>query len=590
MSDVQLLDMPEQLLVSDDEVFIGHPVRSWTWTNFAHLCNWLNFHARKTLPYARYLTGSPSEVQFVFPVGRPGYSTRKLTVVVGLVGTSIEASLQEVKFKSSTIAPSWITKSAALGSFSTSWEYVSSEADICYVICDLTVTAGRNELVTIQATGMRIDGFGAWELPPKMGGADCASLGNGGLESGVASIDDAVLSVCQAPPFFIGEPIDLDVGALQSAHESAWRRNRRIIASIGAGDFSVSASHGLDLHTGATEGSWVAVTTGGILVPAFASRPNDDRRIIRVAALCRLESSGTAAKWRVNTTRGYSPEDTIELDRLCWRPLDDGTYVPEKDGLPAEVGLTNEWISIELFRGVGGPKPHIHQIIIWEDLHDGHRLLDILGLWRLDERLAGSNAVDESGLGNHGVAYGDPPCVWGVIDGARDMRGGGRFQVPGSVSFWPRDELTIAGWVMFDGSSMTSSEQAVVFGIDAVLSLQMGYSGESGLVGRMVLAWQTTGGSYRIYDPAALAKGWHHVAATTHVSGGNTVRELWVDGVCVATDTRATVTLASSSHGPTLGNNYGATAKWRGFIDDLAYYATVKDATWMRLQALDHVA
>ena len=374
--DIQLLDYPEQLLVSDEEVQVGRDVRTWTWINLAHLLNYLNHYAQRVMPWTRWHE-TIGKFEFVFPVDTPDFTSKYLIVVVAVTGKVDGAGNELVKVKTSTSGATWYSLAAAVGAF-TSTAYASSEADTTYLIFKVPVTGGKRELVTVMtegapSAGARLDGFGAWQLPSRQSGYDIASSASGGVALGAGAIRDTVDNVVSPTPMFAGEDIDVDLADALTCLSQAWLRNRRIIGSYGcAADYGAVGDQPMTLYISGA--GWQAPMAGpGIFVPAYLARRGDTYRTIRAACRYRLEgTAGEGAAWRVHTSRGNFPSDAgapLTSTDLEWSPF--GTpFDPDANGILIEVGLVDEWVQIEMVHDGNIPSdrdPWIYQVILWED-------------------------------------------------------------------------------------------------------------------------------------------------------------------------------------------------------------------------------
>jgi hypothetical protein len=91
---------------------------------------------------------------------------------------------------------------------------------------------------------------------------------------------------------------------------------------------------------------------------------------------------------------------------------------------------------------------------------------------------------------------------------------------------------------------------------------------------RFAIATGGGGAETQVTAPDTLPSGWHHVAVT--IDAGNDTIKLYLDGVVVAQNTRAT--LSPSDLGVTTNNwlgrsQYAVDAFYRGLIDDFRIYS-----------------
>jgi hypothetical protein len=211
-TNIQLIDVPS--FVTDEEVNVGKSDRGWTWLSMCEVINWLNFHARKILPFSHCHdshVGLPIRLQkttFIYPVDGPSYSTRYLTVVVGVSSATYTptGAAVDVTVTSSTDATGQ-TLTASVGSVAAATS--ETEADTVYLAFRVAITSGKNELITIDCAeygddGGRIMGFGAWELPPTSGGAGVAMSSGGGLAAAKANLVQGSTSLLDPVNYYSG--------------------------------------------------------------------------------------------------------------------------------------------------------------------------------------------------------------------------------------------------------------------------------------------------------------------------------------------------------------------------------------------------
>jgi hypothetical protein len=362
---VKLIGNPSN--ISDDEVFCGKMVRSMTWQEAANLCNYLNFFARRILPFTSFgVTGSTGPFEFIFPVSDPDYATRKLYVVcmIGSGTLDYAAGAIELEVFGTTQATA-LSATFAEGKGTTTFSLTTEMAKV-YVSRLPQISGGKIEKITCNiataSPGRFFLGYGAWELPPN--GTGIAKSSKGGYLSTKACVTDTIDNVVDPIDFAILEDIDTDVGVVQNAAKRAWYKERRIIHNCGyvATDSSDPA---MNLATSTTN-AWTDVSDGGFYIPPYATRKDETTRNIRVGV--HVGCSGSPpGHWRVSTSQGFSATDSIVNANLCWRPMSHANAVfdPDANGLQATVGTAGEWINIQTNHI--GANPQIYQVVIWED-------------------------------------------------------------------------------------------------------------------------------------------------------------------------------------------------------------------------------
>lgn len=164
----------------------------------------------------------------------------------------------------------------------------------------------------------------------------------------------------------------------------------------------------------------------------------------------------------------------------------------------------------------------------------------------------------------HGVATGSPPYVAGHLGQAIDLDGTNHFvTLPAGVA--NSDDITIATWVYWDGSSQWQR----IFDFGTGTSQYMFLSPNSG-GGTLRFAILTSGGAEQQLNSAVLPTGvWRHVAVTL---SGNTGR-MYVNGVQVTSS--GTMTYNPSSLNATLnyiGKSQFSDPLFNGKIDGFHIY------------------
>jgi hypothetical protein len=362
---VKLIGNPSN--ISDDEVFCGATVRSMTWQEAANMANYLNFFARRIVPFTSFgVTGNVGPFEFLFPVSDPDYSTRKLFVMCLIgSGTLDYAAGAIVLDVSGTTQSSALSATFAEGKGNTTFALTTEMAKV-YVNRLPQISGGVLEKMSCEITtaspGRFFLGYGAWELPPN--GTGIAKSSKGGYLSAKASITDTVDNVVDPTDFAILEAIDTDVDVIQNAATRAWYKERRIVQNCGYVD--TSAGDPSMILTTATTSAWTTVSDGGFYIPPYATRKDETTRNIRVVVHFKNTAAGTG-QWRVVTSQGNSSSDSVANQTLQWRPCSDGSgnFDSTGNGLQVSVGTAGEWIDIQIYHE--GADPEIYQVQIWED-------------------------------------------------------------------------------------------------------------------------------------------------------------------------------------------------------------------------------
>jgi hypothetical protein len=194
-----------------------------------------------------------------------------------------------------------------------------------------------------------------------------------GVTPGIASIDSGYGMVGNPSDFLSDDVVDATtLGFVRSGHDYAVERHRRQIYSIPRPSPFADNTIYWDLNTVSgphAANVWYSYPAGGLYVPSFAvSRQTGltSSRTIRVAVS--LAVSG-AADWQIRTSTGTHTGGTVVAALgYRWHPMEaSGVYDRTLNGAAATVGLSGEWIYIQMRVAGATDSATIKGISIWED-------------------------------------------------------------------------------------------------------------------------------------------------------------------------------------------------------------------------------
>jgi hypothetical protein len=372
---VQLLDYPEKLMGSDEECATGEAVRFLTWSSAAHLINYLNFYARRVLPFNSWdptyaSTAGMDKVSFIYPLDEPTYSgsyKRWLTCCIQIAQIqNADHAVADVTLTVDSETGASISKVVYANLTNVGFD-VDDDDDVFYMFFDMEVDGSMIERITASITNgtyVAIMGFAAWELPPAVGGEKVA-VQSGAIWEKHANIDDSISGVLDPDEFLPAEHIDTDVSDIVTGQLNAWTDNRRIICSVGAADPDSTSIHTFAATT-ATTGAWTSVIEGGLYVPAYAQQDGTTYHIIRAGIFMQNQDASSSA-WRIKSSSYTSSEDNVANQVAQWRPMSisNGDFDTGGAGLALTVPTAGEWITIEVYQSVAS-NLEIYQVILWE--------------------------------------------------------------------------------------------------------------------------------------------------------------------------------------------------------------------------------
>jgi len=375
MAKVQLLDFPEKLLGSDEECATAKPVRFLTWSSAAHLINYLNFYARKILPFNSWdptgaETAGMDKVSFIYPLDEPTFSgsyKRWLTCCIQIAQIqNADHAVADVTLTVDSETGASVSKVVYANLTNVGFD-VDDDDEVFYLFFNVEVDGSMIERVIASITNgtyVAIMGFGAWELPPAVGGEKVAEK-FGAIKEKHANIDDSISGVLDPDEYLPAEHIDTDVADIVTGQLDAWTNNRRIICSVGAADPDTTAVRTFAATT-ATTGAWTSVIEGGIYVPAYAQQDGTTVHVIRCGIFCKNTDASSSA-WRIKSSGYTSSEDNIANQVAQWRPMSfsNGDFDTSGAGLPLTVPTAGEWITLEVYHSVAS-NLEVYQVIIWE--------------------------------------------------------------------------------------------------------------------------------------------------------------------------------------------------------------------------------
>jgi len=191
---------------------------------------------------------------------------------------------------------------------------------------------------------------------------------------------------------------------------------------------------------------------------------------------------------------------------------------------------------------------------------------NLVGWWKLDE--TAGIPIDSSGMGNHGMTYGNPQWYTSEVGGALDFDGEDDYvNLPIGSIIASLTDSTFAIWTNF---SNTGGAWQRLWDFGTGEDIYMFLSPRTGAEGPMRFAITTTStiGESMIDTPTTLATGWHHVAVV--IDGVSRSMRLQLDGDVVASGTTQTL---PADLGVTTQNWLGR-SQW---MDDAYYTGSLRD-------------
>ena len=236
--------------------------------------------------------------------------------------------------------------------------------------------------------------------------------------------------------------------------------------------------------------------------------------------------------------------------------------------------------------------------------------IDCVGLWRMNETAATSNAIDSSTTANNGVQNNDPGVVTGIVGlgggNARDVSAANKyFKVPQNAAYCNLTQFTIAAYVYYNGNVPGVGKYANIFDLSDSAA---GLGGEEAagteaqiqiVLDENKFIWVEYKGPCMgcryIQSTNTLSTGWHFLVYTWSVAlNVSYTVTLYIDNVLSINQTDLCGIAAASDCGffintaLHLGNNFQdqANCYWRGYLDEIAFYNTVKSQDWINHYAL----
>jgi hypothetical protein len=166
----------------------------------------------------------------------------------------------------------------------------------------------------------------------------------------------------------------------------------------------------------------------------------------------------------------------------------------------------------------------------------GHILnIDALALWRFDEPLSSSNALDQSN-GNTLFQFGKPPSVAGQVGGARQVNSSRYFQGLGNSNFGFsfQNQYSIESWVNPSPGNVNSGTLFVYAGRNYQtdlnhLSLADVFYSSGSNIG--IHHWRSTASySTLISSGALIPNTWSHVAVVKSLSSSSVSYKVYING------------------------------------------------------------
>lgn len=266
MADIRLVDEPQ--ILSKEEFYTGREVKDMTVSSILDQANYLNFYARRSLPYRRISLSNPEDtsVQFIYPVDGEDYSQRRLLVLVGARNAASESTIQKTVTMTSTTMNGSINTYRVADASNSAVSFAVTKPEISdlhvqYYIGEVDITGGTDELIEL---GGIIDGYGAWELPPGVGSSIA-----GGISPSTSKIQSGVTSAIDRSSVYPGGGVtSSDVSSIAEESHHGCLSHGRIFFSCGRNNNLSSAKWSM------TSGSEHPI--GGIYFPPCQAMPGRD--------------------------------------------------------------------------------------------------------------------------------------------------------------------------------------------------------------------------------------------------------------------------------------------------------------------------
>lgn len=281
MADIRVPDYPTY--VDSSLTNTARPVTSSQFVAFADMANWLNFNAKRVVPYSRILSGeswegySADAMQIPFSLDAPSDVTRYVIVYIGaLINRTAETETGllevDVTLGNDTVSNSTtitLTSDGLTIGATTDMQRQASNKFIADGYAVLSVDYAGHYLVDVEISGGigELDGMAIWELPPGV----IVKSARGGYAFNEGKIADTRVGALEPNDYWPTENItESGIDNLISSVGQAYDANKRVAFISGPRCFD--ASNQSNMHFSSrmrliTPNVEAIVSDGGIYIP-----------------------------------------------------------------------------------------------------------------------------------------------------------------------------------------------------------------------------------------------------------------------------------------------------------------------------------
>lgn len=359
------------------------PVRSSQFVKWSDTINWLNFFARRVLPYRRMASShNTRSTSFLYPAGSPDTDQQRyLLVMVGLrlgygSDTGSPEDTVDIKSQANTTGISLDFENVAAGAGFTHVDYQEDDKPISFITGRIEIEEGLN-LISLATTDVTsaIDGYAAWELPPGLYSYNV----DGGLGLDVPSVDSGETHISDSTDYYSIENItSTKTDNIIDNAEVARKANGRIaFAAGGWGAWNGSTYTYTGMRWECSSATFVKYPQGGIyLPPAQGVKGVESGGIeyIRYKAAV-LATCSTSASWAMYSEGLGASSSTQTFSTASPNPdwftsggnhdNDVTTWLASYDGVAFNARASGDWVYLELKKGASNV--NVYGIIIWQD-------------------------------------------------------------------------------------------------------------------------------------------------------------------------------------------------------------------------------
>src|SRR6266536_5127219 len=212
----------------------------------------------------------------------------------------------------------------------------------------------------------------------------------------------------------------------------------------------------------------------------------------------------------------------------------------------------------------------------------------LVGWWKLDDG-TGTNALDSSGLGNHGTLLNGPTWVSGILGGALSFDGSNDYvEVPYSASLNITSAVTLSAWISQD--ALVAGNKEIIFkGADALnTSSRVNYGLRATASGKIAFVYRDAADTiFPVYQTATavIAAATTYHVAVVHTFGNGGATKIYLNGVSQSaswTQGTGNETPMTASKPLWLGSIQSSGVPvnyWNGDLDDVRVYNRALSAT-----------